>query len=1083
MWYKDTIIYELHVRSFADSDGDGIGDFNGLTSRLGYLERLGVGALWLLPFYPSPLRDDGYDIADYTHIHPDYGTMADFRRFLREAHERGFKVITELVLNHTSDQHPWFQRARRAKPGSKARDFYVWSETPDKYRDARIIFKDFEQSNWAWDPVAKAYYWHRFYSHQPDLNFDNPSVRKAVFKVLDFWLDMGVDGLRLDAVPYLFERRGTNCENLPETHAFLKELRAYVDAKYPGRMLLAEANQWPEDAVNYFGKGDECHMAFHFPVMPRIFMSLWTEDRYPIIDILEQTPDIPANCQWAIFLRNHDELTLEMVTDEERDYMYRAYASDAKARINLGIRRRLAPLMQNNRRRMEVINFLLFSFPGTPIIYYGDELGMGDNYHLGDRNGVRTPMQWSPDRNAGFSKANPQKLYLPVVIDPEYHYEVVNVETQERNQTSLFWWMRRIIAMYKSLPALGQGTLEFVRGENTRVLSFLRIHEDQRLLVLVNLSRYAQVDTLDLSHMAGSTPVEVFGQSRFPQIEQSPYTVILGPHDHFWLLLEDVSAKSCPMQPKSLGKLFLDRGVPSLDELNAELGKVLPMLLAPSGAAVSTSAFYEEANIVESLHLGGGEFIPIMALVEGRHRQNHLSTHLAMPVAVRGGALQETEAHLASGLLGRSEHRGETAGLANGFENARAMSVLAELVLSGQEKHAQHGVFSSELYIPRKERSALTVQADTCRLVLDTRHSVCWTLGDQGFLKVFRELGEGVNPELEMLRALDRQDFPGVPRLTASLTYKRRRGKGFTLAVIEEYFQGAEDGQSFVAQALEQMSERALASGVEPLDVSALPVFTPPELGKGQREVIGEYTLDFFRRLGVRTAQLHESLAGVPGQAFQPEPFNKLYLRSCYQSMRNTAHQANNVMLTHRSNPAEEAKPFPLDVVLRRFAKVTHLTPSGLRIRIHGDFQMNNILHRGRDLFIVDFDGDDSLPLGERVIKRSPLRDVASLLVSIGALVAGWKRRQSGLLTADSDRLGAWIALWRRSVAHCYLQAYLETCGDGPLLPATREDTHTLLEVFLLEQLLRHIIRDSEGAGDEFEDLMYMLHAYLKVFP
>jgi len=444
-WYKDAIIYEVHVRAFFDSVTDGIGDFGGLTQKLDYLEDLGVTAIWLLPFCPSPLRDDGYDIANYTDVHPSYGTLKDFQRFLREAHRRGLRVITELVLNHTSDQHGWFQRSRRALPGSRWRNYYVWSDTPEKYRDARIIFKDFESSNWSWDPVAKAYYWHRFYSHQPDLNWDNPEVREAMFDAMDFWLDLGIDGLRLDAVPYLFEREGTNCENLPETHQALRELRKHVDEKYQDRMLLAEANQWPEDAVAYFGQGDECHMAFHFPVMPRLFMSLRMEDRYPITDILKLTPPIPQSCQWALFLRNHDELTLEMVTDEERDYMNRTYARDREMRINLGIRRRLAPLLENDRRRIELMNALLFSLPGTPVIYYGDEIGMGDNVFLGDRNGVRTPMQWSPDRNAGFSRANPQRLYLPVNIDPEYHYETVNVEAQQNNPHSLLWWTKRLI--------------------------------------------------------------------------------------------------------------------------------------------------------------------------------------------------------------------------------------------------------------------------------------------------------------------------------------------------------------------------------------------------------------------------------------------------------------------------------------------------------------------------------------------------------------------------------------------------------------------------------------------------------------
>ena len=537
-WYKDAIIYEVHVRAFFDSVTDGIGDFGGLTQKLPYLEDLGVTAVWLLPFCPSPLKDDGYDISDYTDVHRSYGTLKDFQRFMREAKRRGLKVITELVLNHTSDQHLWFQRSRRAPHGSRWRDFYVWSDTSDKYRDARIIFKDFESSNWTWDPVAKAYYWHRFYSHQPDLNWENPEVRKAMFAAMDFWFDMGVDGLRLDAVPYLFEREGTNCENLPETHTALKELRKHVDEKYEGRMLLAEANQWPEDAVAYFGNGDECHMAFHFPIMPRLFMGLRMEDRHPITEILRITPPIPENCQWAMFLRNHDELTLEMVTDEERDYMYRTYAQDRGMRINLGIRRRLAPLLENDRRRIELMNALLLSLPGTPVLYYGDEIGMGDNIYLGDRNGVRTPMQWSPDRNAGFSRANPQKLYLPVNIDPEYHYEALNVETQNNNSHSLLWWMKRMIAQRKQHPAFGRGKMEILFPGNRKILAFVREFEDEKILVVANLSRFTQCAELDLSKHREAVPVEVFGRNRFPAITEQPYLLSLGPHAFQWFHLQ-----------------------------------------------------------------------------------------------------------------------------------------------------------------------------------------------------------------------------------------------------------------------------------------------------------------------------------------------------------------------------------------------------------------------------------------------------------------------------------------------------------------------------------------------------------------
>ena len=497
-WYKDAVIYEVHVRAFHDGNGDGVGDFRGLIDKLDYLAELGVTALWLLPFYPSPLRDDGYDISDYRQVHPSYGSLRDFRLFLREAHRRGLRVITELVLAHTSDEHPWFQRARLAKPGSVHRDFYVWSDTPDRFAGARIIFKDFEDSNWSFDPVAQAYFWHRFYSHQPSLNYDNPSVRQAMLDVVDYWLAMGVDGLRLDAVPYLYAREGTTCENLPETFAFLRQLRAHVDARFGDRMLLAEANQWPEDAVAYMGNGDTCHMAFHFPLMPRMFMAARQEDRFPMVDILAETPATPPECQWALFLRNHDELTLEMVTDEERDYMYRAYAQDPQARVNVGIRRRLAPLLGNDRKLMEMMNGLLFSMPGTPIIYYGDEIGMGDNIYLGDRNAVRTPMQWNSDRNAGFSAANPQRLYLPVIIDPEYHSQAVNVEAQEENPNSLLWWMKRLIALRQRYKAFGQGTLEVLRPDNRKVFAFIRRFEDERILVVVNLSRNVQCVELDL---------------------------------------------------------------------------------------------------------------------------------------------------------------------------------------------------------------------------------------------------------------------------------------------------------------------------------------------------------------------------------------------------------------------------------------------------------------------------------------------------------------------------------------------------------------------------------------------------------
>jgi maltose alpha-D-glucosyltransferase/alpha-amylase len=537
LWYKDAIIYQIHVKAYRDSDSDGYGDFRGLMDKLDYIQSLGATCIWLLPFYPSPLKDDGYDIAAYEEIHPTYGTIADFKRFLDAAHERGLRVVTELVINHTSDQHPWFQRARHAPKGSPERDYYVWSDDPNRYAGTRIIFTDTETSNWTWDPVAQQFFWHRFFSHQPDLNFDNPAVRQSVINIMKFWLKMGVDGLRLDAIPYLIERDGTNCENLPETHVVLKELRAAMDEEFQGRIFLAEANQWPPDVRPYFGEGDECHMAFHFPLMPRMYMALRREDHTPIIEIMERTPEIPDNCQWAIFLRNHDELTLEMVTDEERDYMYNEYAKDRRMRINVGIRRRLAPLLDNGRRQMELMNALLLSMPGTPIIYYGDEIGMGDNVYLGDRNGVRTPMQWNGSWNSGFSEADSAALYSPLIVDAPYGYQAVNVTAQERTQTSLLRWMRRSIHVRSQYRAFGRGTWEPLRTANKRVLVFLRRYEDEVILCVNNLSRYAQPVELELGEFAERVPMELYSRQPFPPIGELPYLLTPGPHTFFWFYL------------------------------------------------------------------------------------------------------------------------------------------------------------------------------------------------------------------------------------------------------------------------------------------------------------------------------------------------------------------------------------------------------------------------------------------------------------------------------------------------------------------------------------------------------------------
>jgi maltose alpha-D-glucosyltransferase / alpha-amylase len=1088
-WYKKTIFYELHVRSFADGNGDGIGDFKGLIDHLDYIERLGVGTLWLLPFYPSPLRDDGYDIANYMDIHPDYGTRADFKRFLREAHDRGIRVVTELVLNHTSDQHPWFQRARRAKAGSAFRDFYVWSETPDKFRNARIIFKDFEHSNWTWDSVAKANYWHRFYSHQPDLNFANPKVRREMLKVVDHWLGMGVDGLRLDAVPYLYEREGTNCENLPETHVFLKELRAHVDAKFPGRMLLAEANQWPEDAVNYFGQGDECHMAFDFPVMPRIFMALWMEDRYPIIDIVGQTPAIPESCQWAVFLRNHDELTLEMVSDEERDYMYRAYAREPKARINLGIRRRLAPLMQNNRRKMELINFLLFSFPGTPIIYYGDELGMGDNYHLGDRHGVRTPMQWSQDRNAGFSPANPQSLYLPVIIDPEYHYEVVNAETAERNESSFLWWVRRLIAVYKTLPVLGVGELTFVRAENTKVLSFFRINGEERVLVVANLSRYAQVTELDLADLAGYVPVEVFGHARFPAIRKEPYVLTLGPHDHFWFQLTNGPAKPLLADIQPAPSLVVDSedGVNHRENLSALESSLLPAALARSLRGTTFAATFRDLRILDALPLKSHEPGATLFVVEDIQDQSRQNIHLLLVSVVGEKRLEAFAIQAPDAVLAKL---GDTDGLkilADGFEDLEAVAGLAAVLGSKRKYHGRASRFLVEAFAAKSLREGLANPSGQIRRIHSTPHTVSYSLGNAVFLKFFRHPEEGSLPELELLTLLNAVGFPGVPRLLASLAYRRTRGDSMILAVATDYIQDAEEGTAFVMDGVDRYLEQVLASGgTSPAPLPVDP-FSPPELTATQRELLGEYTLEFFRRLGQRTAQLHKILAGMDTPAFIPEPVTRFYLRSLYQAMRNLTHrtaqglkQAEHVLGTTEVQPA---RGLPTNRLLQHFARLLSMEPVGQCIRLHGDLQLDNVLHLGKDFMLVDFNGDVRMPLGERSLKRSALRDVASMIASIGVTAEKAWRRHLERNPLDREKLAPWLVLWRRNAILTYLTSYLQDAGEEAFLPRQDDIIRQLLMVFLLEQGLRALNRSIEEETTDVAILLDMMDFLLNLFP
>jgi maltose alpha-D-glucosyltransferase / alpha-amylase len=1071
LWYKDAIIYELHVRAFNDSDGDGSGDFRGLIEKLPYLQELGVSALWLLPFYPSPLRDDGYDIADYTDVNPMFGRLADAREFVAEAHRRGMRVITELVANHTSDQHPWFQRARRARPGSAARDMYVWSETNQKYQEARIIFKDFETSNWTWDHVAGAYYWHRFFSHQPDLNYDNPRVKEALFKACDFWLDMGIDGLRLDAVPYLFERDGTNCENLPETHQLLRELRRHVDAGYRNRMLLSEANQWPEDSAAYFGEGDECHMSFHFPLMPRLFMSIRMEDRFPIIDILAQTPPIPDNSQWALFLRNHDELTLEMVTDEERDYMYRAYTQDRAARINLGIRRRLAPLLGNERRRIELMNGLLFSLPGTPVIYYGDEIGMGDNIFLGDRNGVRTPMQWSGDRNAGFSRSNRQRLYLPVITDPEYHYETVNVETQHQNPHSLLSWMKRLIALRERHRAFGRGTLELLRPDNRKILAFVRRFESEQILCVVNLSRFLQTVDLDLSQWKGLVPVELFGATELPVIGDTPYFLTLGPHSFFWFSLQPRAApftlSDAPAAALALPEIKAADGWDSVlvgGSAKESLESILLGYVRQMRWFAGKARWLKSAQIMDAIDVPGADGTAYLTTIQVTYRDGDPETYL-LPVAYAkpSEAAQILERWPHSAICWLRSDGEDQRGLLHdalgppGF----AESLLAAIARRRRSTGPTGTLVGSTTRAFIRLRGPETDKLETALSAAEqSNNSVVF--GERLMLKVFRRLEEGVNPELEVGRFLtEKTNFIHIAPVAGSLEYRRDKGEPVTMAILQGYVPNQGDTWSFTLKTLAHFFKgvELPAAGDPPALRRSLLAAVTTGTAEVATRTVGAY-LESAELLGRRTAEMHAALASDPDDpAFAPELMSQQDQRSIYQSLSGLALRSMELLRGQLNKLPEDAREDARKVLelepriasgLRAFLG---RRPKTTRIRVHGDYHLGQVLYTGHDFVIIDFEGEPTRTLYERRLKRLALRDVAGMLRSFDyASQAALKSEQ---LSAEAlPRLQLWSRFWVECVSGAFLRSYLSTAGAASFVPHTQEDLELQLTTMLLEKAL-----------------------------
>jgi maltose alpha-D-glucosyltransferase/alpha-amylase len=1089
VWYKDAVIYQLHVRSFRDSTADGIGDFAGLTQKLDYLQDLGVTALWLLPFYPSPLRDDGYDISSYTEVNPAYGDLRDFKNFVREAHARGLRVITELVINHTSDQHPWFQRARRAPPGSVERDYYVWSDTPEKYADARIIFKDFEVSNWAWDPVAKAYYWHRFYAHQPDLNFENPRVHKALFDVLDYWLKLGVDGLRLDAVPYLYEREGSNCENLPETHAFLKKLRAHVDRSFPGRMLLAEANQWPEDAIAYFGDGDECHTAFHFPVMPRLFMGIHMEDRFPIVDILQQTPPIPADCQWLIFLRNHDELTLEMVTDEERDYMYRVYARDSQARINLGIRRRLAPLLGNNRRKIELMNGLLCSLPGTPVLYYGDEIGMGDNIYLGDRNGVRTPMQWSPDRNAGFSDANPQRLYSPVIIDSEYLFEAVNVETQQKNPSSLLWWMKRLIALRQHHIALRRGGLEILAPDNSKILAFIREHEEERVLVVANLSRFVQFVELDLSRFAGGRLTEMFGQTVLPAIGKSPYVLTLAPHAFYWFALDMAADTGTHVAASELALIKTDA---TCNWRSLALGRQKRSLEAALRKAVPEGAWFQgkgkpvqAVHIVEAVSLDRAEDKgrACLLLLRVDYLEGEPESYL-LPLVWLTSTEGEASA-LAGPAVARTQQPGsnEPGLLLDAGADAEIAATLLELIAERRRLKGLHGHLAG---LSSPELAGIRETSSPWRGVptrVDLRDNYV-VFGDRLVLKLFRRLQSGIHPAVEIGRFLTRPDiaFAQAPRFLGSLEYRGASDEPITIGVLHEYVPNTVLAWQFAQDALLRFCEQVMAQPVQArpgADALArgslwdLAAGTAPPLAQ---ELLGG-DLEWATLLGRRTGELHLALSSRPADpAFAPEPYSQLHQRSLYQSARKLVLQTFHRLRGRRASlppPVEELANSVLSCerqVLDRLRSIVGPKIIATRIRCHGHFHLDQVLYTGKDFLFADMGGEPRLPLSARRIKQSPIDDLAGMVHSFQYAASQMLAQLPKLGITGAETVGAWqhaARFWSLWSGSAFLRSYAVTTADSRLLPPSRSQWDLLLDFNLLEEAVSELRNNLADATDQ----------------
>lgn len=1091
LWFKDAIIYELSVRSFYDSNSDGIGDFPGLIQKLDYLDDLGINTIWLLPFYPSPLKDDGFDVVDYCDIHPDYGTLADFRLFLKEAHSRGIRVITELILNHTSDQHPWFQRSRKGRQGSRYKDYYVWSDTTEKYKEARVMFPGDEASNWSWDNEAKAYFWHRFYRHQPELNYENPEVQLEMIKVIDFWLKMGVDGFRMASVPFLFEEEGTNCENLPQTHNFLKKIRAHVDKHYKDRILMAEANLWPEDSAKYFGEGKECHMAFNYPLMPRLFLGLRTEDSYPIIDIMEQTPDTPDSGQWALFLRNHDEIGLEMVTEEEKDYLFKAYATDPHTKHNLGIRRRLAPLLNNDRRKIELLHTILFSLPGTPVMYYGDEIGMGDNIYLGDRFGVRTPMQWNMSMNAGFSDANPQKLFLPIITDPVYRFESVNVATHEENPSSLMWWIKNVLAMRKRLNVFGRGTLKFIESTNSKILCFARSYENQNVIVVANLSQFSQAATLDLSEFKDCDITEAFSQNRFSSVESGEYPITIGPYGYFWFQA-DVSEKKDLAQAN--GELHLyksdlswERAFSNYNEIRVLERKVLTPFMK------KCRWFGGKAKVISKM--GIHKVIPLK--VEG---ETHYLTIIQVDYVQRlpelyflpmcfmpTDTLFDKVEYTAQSVVCRAEIQGKSGFIMDSSYDRTFRDYLFGAMERKLRVKDEDGVleFNSSVY------AKLNADGVESKILKADSSNTAILYNDQYFFKFYRKIEKEINPDLEIVRFLsENTNFRNAPKYAGSIEYRDNENQTIVFGLLQEKVENQGDSWAMTIDSVGRFYERVMVKAKKEklpklINKAAIKFEEAPEI---IQEFIGRGFYERVVRMGQRTAEMHLALASdTSNPAFTPEYFTPNYQRSLYSTLRKLTRDRFKMLeqslpkLTQETQELAKKVLAIEDKVLECFSEVHVNRINAIKTRIHGDYHLGQVLFTGKDFIIIDFEGEPGFSFSERRLKKNPLKDVAGMMRSFHYAAFGKIMLNENYREKDLEFLEQWAEQWQHYVSRFYLGAYMEKMGMGKTLS---EEDEILIRTYLIEKAIYEMGYELNGRPDwvsiPLRGVYYLMNRYFQ---